>query len=135
MTKTNKITPRFVDLMPTAFESRVLYISRKYKTAIHLCCCGCGNKVVTPLKPGQWSLTEQRDGSVSLSPSIGNWSLPCQSHYWIRHNNIDWAYAFTTDEIAAVRAGDKRALEQRYVREQPTLWERFTRWLRQLLRF
>ncbi|WP_353963011.1 DUF6527 family protein [Streptomyces sp. NBC_00365] len=39
--------------------------------------CGCGRKVVTPLAPQEWKLT--LDGvSVSLHPSIGNWSFPLQ---------------------------------------------------------
>jgi hypothetical protein len=28
----------------------VIYISERYATAVHLCCCGCGYEVVTPLK-------------------------------------------------------------------------------------
>lgn len=67
-------------IIPARLEGGVLHISRKYKTMSHLCCCGCGNKVVTPLNPSGWKLTES-SGSVSLDPSIGNLSFPCQSHY------------------------------------------------------
>lgn len=67
-----------------------LYISRIYDTATHLCPCGCRNKVVTPLnKPHGWVLSE--NGSmVTLFPSIGNFHIPCRSHYWIRNNEIVW---------------------------------------------
>jgi hypothetical protein len=60
----------------------VLYVSPGYATVTHLCCCGCGAEVVTPLSPTDWKLTF--DGvAISLSPSVGNWSLPCRSHYFI----------------------------------------------------
>jgi len=42
----------FVDAVPAAREEGKLYISLKYRTAIHSCLCGCGMKVVTPLTHG-----------------------------------------------------------------------------------
>jgi hypothetical protein len=49
----------------------------------------CGNEVVTPFSPTDWELTF--DGkTISLYPSIGNWSLRCQSHYWITKNKVEW---------------------------------------------
>ncbi|MFC8536700.1 DUF6527 family protein [Streptomyces sp. NPDC057249] len=59
-------------------------MSISYRTCGHLCCCGCGNEVITPLSPTQWSLTYDGE-SASLAPSVGNWALRCQSLYWIRH--------------------------------------------------
>lgn len=87
--RVNKLTPVFVDFIPEHPEAGRLYISRQYRTATHLCCCGCGNKVVTPLKKDFWSLREHGN-RVWLSPSIGNWSLKCRSHYYIRGNRIEW---------------------------------------------
>ena len=47
----------------------------------------------TPLNPEAWEMTF--DGrSIFLYPSIGNRSLPCRSHYWIRRNRIQWARSF-----------------------------------------
>jgi hypothetical protein len=46
---------------------------------------------------------------VTLQPSIGNWSLPCRSHYWIDHNRIRWGGAFNKEQISAVQAGDRHA--------------------------
>ncbi|MBY4707145.1 MULTISPECIES: DUF6527 family protein [Ralstonia] len=66
-------------------DEGVLYISEKFSTAAHICCCGCGMKIVTPLKPGRWKLRKQ-NGVVSLHLSVGNWSSGCQSHYWIEGN-------------------------------------------------
>ena len=105
--KVARLTPEFVEFIPETLEDGKLYISEEYKTAVHKCCCGCGLKVVTPLKPSGWRLT--RDGDfVTIYPSIGNWSFPCQSHYWIRRNLIWWSYHMTREEIEAGRRYDAR---------------------------
>ncbi|MFE6826932.1 DUF6527 family protein [Streptomyces sp. NPDC057690] len=79
-----------------------MYISIRYALVTHLCCCGCGYEVVTPLAPREWKLTF--DGvAISLHPSIGNWSFPCKSHYWIRSNTVAWARQWTEKEISASR--------------------------------
>jgi hypothetical protein len=106
-----RLRPSFVEFIPERLDKRILYISRRYKTASHLCCCGCGLEVVTPLNAAKWHVTEYPDGSVSLSPSVGNWSFPCRSHYIVRKNTIDWAYAFSPQAIAAVQAQDRRDAE------------------------
>ena len=70
-------------------ESGVPY---KYKSSAllrNLQACGCGKEVVTPIRPNKWTLSFDGE-SVSLSPSIGSWSLECQSHYFIRKNRIRW---------------------------------------------
>ena len=101
------ITPQIVESAPTPLEAGILYISEKYATALHLCCCGCGQEVITPLSSAEWKL--HRIGSaVSLSPSIGNWSFACQSHYWIKLNKVLWEKAFSAAEIARVRQRDQR---------------------------
>lgn len=79
-----------------------------YATVVHKCCCGCGNEVVTPLSPADWQLIY--DGrTISLYPSIGSWSLPCKSHYWITHNQIRWASQWSSAEIEAGQAADSQA--------------------------
>ena len=82
------ITPRRVDSIPDDLEDGILYISHKYQVAVHLCCCGCGGEVVTPLDHEGWHLTEEN--GATLSPSIGNFSFPCRSHYFIRRNRVEW---------------------------------------------
>jgi hypothetical protein len=58
--------------------------------------------VVTPFTPKDWEL--RFDGeTVSLSPSIGNWSFACQSHYWIRWNRIEWAPRWSAAQIGRAR--------------------------------
>jgi hypothetical protein len=79
-----------VEYIPEDLQPGMLYISERYATASHLCCCGCRQTVVTPLNPAKWRLTE-RGGKISLSPSIGNWSFACQSHYWIEGDRVRWA--------------------------------------------
>ena len=116
--KQDALTPRFVEFVPDYIAAGVLYISLDYEIAVHSCCCGCGHKVVTPLSPTDWSLTFDGD-TVSVSPSIGNWSLPCQSHYWIIRNSISWAPRWTAEQIAAGRARD-RAAKDRYYGVEPT---------------
>ena len=82
MTRIESLDHRFVEYMPDSLDEGIVYMSMRFATVLHLCCCGCGNEVVTPLDPTEWQMTF--DGrSVSLSPSIGNWSFDCQSHYWI----------------------------------------------------
>lgn len=96
---------RFVEFMPETLEDGILYISMEYSTAIHKCACGCGNKVVTPIAPTSWHL--EFDGkSISLSPSIGNWSFDCKSHYWIEKNKIKWAGKWSKSEIQYGRKRD-----------------------------
>ena len=95
----------FVEFMPSDPKAGVIYVSMRFGTASHLCCCGCGNKVVTPLRPTDWKLIF--DGkSVSLEPSIGNWSFACRSHYWIRNNRVQWAEDWPDEKVQAGRTFD-----------------------------
>jgi hypothetical protein len=103
----NDLHPEFVEFIPEKIAEGKLYISKRYRTASHLCCCGCGMEVVTPLNPAKWSLTEHANGTVSLFPSIGSWGFPCRSHYFIKGNRIRWAEAFSAHEIAAVQSQDQ----------------------------
>lgn len=98
----------FVEFIPSDIKEGVLYISMPYATAAHKCCCGCGQEVVTPFSPTDWKLTF--DGrSVSLNPSIGNWSFDCKSHYWIRSGQIAWAESWSQNQINSNRAYDHLA--------------------------
>lgn len=107
MTRQASLGQAYVEYIPEKLEPGVLYISRKYRTASHLCCCGCGLKVVTPLNPAKWQLTDHGQ-TVSLYPSIGNWSFPCRSHYWVDHGQIKWARALSAQQISNVQKRDRR---------------------------
>ena len=103
----------FVDFIPNELEERKVYVCVDYATVVHKCCCGCGREVVTPLSPTDWKLTY--DGvSISLYPSIGNWSFECKSHYWIENSTVAFAGQWTRKRIDAGRAHDRRAKERRY---------------------
>ena len=105
------IQHRFVEFIPTQPDPGILYITLEYRTAVHLCVCGCGNKVVTPLSPTDWKLIF--DGkTVSLNPSIGNWNFECKSHYWITNNNIHHSYRWDEGTIDAGRTKDKKNKEK-----------------------
>lgn len=115
--KHNQLTHRFVRSIPKDLDSGVLYISMEYATAIHLCCCGCGNQVVTPFSPTDWQITF--DGEViTLSPSIGNWSFPCRSHYFIKKNRVVVAETWSAKEIGTGRSLD-RANKAKHYQCQP----------------
>jgi hypothetical protein len=105
------VTHEFVDYIPDNLLEGTVYVSIRFSTVVHKCRCGCGNEVVTPLSPTDWTLIF--DGqSISLDPSIGNWSFNCQSHYWIKHNRVVWAPRWSRREIQAGRASDRLAKER-----------------------
>jgi len=104
---------KFVEFIPRELEPNTIYVSITYATAIHNCCCGCGNRVVTPLSQADWRLIF--DGrTISLEPSIGNWSFPCRSHYWIRSNRVVWSDEWSDEQIAAGRQSDARVAAEVY---------------------
>lgn len=111
--KCNVIRHEFVDLIPDVVKEGILYISIPYATTTHKCACGCGEIVVTPIKPTDWALTWNGE-TVSICPSIGNWSLPCQSHYWIDENKIIWSRKWSDYEIKTGRAKDKKIKSRHY---------------------
>jgi len=113
MTRVARLRHEFVEFVPEVLEAGTLYISVVYATATHLCCCGCGQKVVTPLSPTDWTLTFNGE-TVSLDPSIGNWSFPCRSHYWIKRNEARWAGQWTDRQIQAGRAQDVEAKARQF---------------------
>src|SRR3546814_17897930 len=89
--------------MPPRLEEGVLYVSLEHTVIMHLCASGCGNEVALPLSPTYWRLTY--DGqSLSVRPSIGSWSLPCRSHYFIDDRWLVWAVVCTDTQITPRRA-------------------------------
>jgi len=97
-----KLSHKFVKNIPEKLENGVIYISMEYSTAIHKCCCGCGDEVVTPFSPTDWKLVF--DGkTISLYPSIGNWSFSCQSHYWVINDEVEWESKWSKKQIKLER--------------------------------
>src|SRR5437867_7667293 len=105
------LSHEFVDYIPNVLKDGVVYVCVPFATAVHKCCCRCGNEVVTPLSPTDWELIF--DGqSISLDPSIGNWNFPCQSHYWIRRNKVVWTRRWSQQEIKDARVYDRMSKEK-----------------------
>lgn len=111
------LTHRFVRNIPRELEAGVLYISMDYATAVHSCCCGCRERVVTPFTPTDWRMTFDGE-SISLHPSIGNWNQKCRSHYVIQRSRVLEAGAWSTSQIAAERHRDKKAKAVYYSQQQ-----------------
>ena len=119
MKRRTRITHEFVDFIPGHRKEGVIYISIKYATAVHNCCCGCGGKVVTPLSPTDWKLMFDGE-TITLYPSIGNWSFKCQSHYWITNNKIRWARKWSEEEVQIGRQQDELNKRSYYGKKRKT---------------
>lgn len=154
MMRHKQVEPRFVKGIPRDLEPGVLYVSMEYGTVVHSCCCGCGHEVVTPLTPTDWILTYNGE-AISLAPSVGNWNLPCRSHYVIRGNKVIEMGPWNKRQIEAEQKRDKAAKAEHYARltkpprsplakaagahstrvettrDERGFWEKLWRWLRQ----
>lgn len=85
----NEFDLQVVRRVPEELKFGVLYVCFECNVVVHLCACGCGEKVVLPIDPDFWSV--KYDGeTVSLAPSVGNYQFPCRSHYWIKENRVIW---------------------------------------------
>ena len=115
------IKHNFVEFIPDIVEQGILYISIPYATATHKCACGCGEIVVTPITPTDWDIIWNGD-SITIRPSIGNWSLPCRSHYFIEKNRIIWAGKWSQSKIKKGRKKDKTAKKRYY---KKSIWRIF----------
>lgn len=117
--------------MPKGLSPGVLYVSQEFGAAAHLCACGCGEKVSTPLGPTEWSL-EETDRGPTLRPSVGNWQLACQSHYLITCGAVVWAERWTAGQIAAGRRRDEERRHAYYDsldRKHRSIVRRLWRWV------
>lgn len=125
-----------VEFIPKVLEEGKLYMSERFKVAAHICPCGCGTKIVTPISPCEWSISVE-NGKPTLEPSIGNWQIPCKSHYWIDNGQIRWSDLWTDEEIEAGRNKEKVSLEL-YFQEKAnfkkaSFWKRVKKWIQNIL--
>ena len=98
--------PIWVENMPESMKKGELYISTKHHLVEHICACGCGAEVSLPLGRSEWKI--EYDGeTVSLWPSIGNWRLPCKSHYIIQESKTRWCRQWSEEEIYKGRIKDR----------------------------
>lgn len=122
---------RFVEFMPSEIEENVLYISIEYDIAKHKCACGCGVDIVTTLSPARWKLTYDGE-TVSLYPSIGNWSHTCKSHYFINNNKVIWAGQISENSMCKVIQNDQESLKKHI--ESSSKGNRFIKMIKRLFR-
>ena len=126
----------FVSNIPEVLDDGILYISMNYATVIHKCACGCGSEIVTPLSPTDWKL--KFDGvSITLDPSIGNWSYRCQSHYLIIKNRVVWSDRWSISRIEENRQEYRELMEQTYEKKlskEPATFSKGSSSLRRILR-
>jgi hypothetical protein len=82
------------DTINEKLEFGKIYVSRKFGVAIHLCACGwCCNETVTPFHEHRhdiWQLMSAPGQPVTLEGSIGNYNMPCKSHYFVRNGKVEW---------------------------------------------
>ena len=129
----SSVTPRFVEYIPADGEdllSGIVYISMKYGMVVHRCPCGCGQLSEFMLDPIRYRI--EYDGeSVSFEPSIGNPSLRCRSHYWIRENQVRWCAPMDDWTIGEAQKRElARALKEPGASRTriADLWKRFADW-------
>jgi hypothetical protein len=123
-----------VHYMPKDLKPGILYVSEEFSTAAHLCACGCGSKIRTPLGPTEWNITETSTGP-SLRPSVGNWQQACRSHYWIHCGEIKWSSMWTEEEIIGGRQEEEERRRSYYDaldRKRGGKLRRFWNWLKSL---
>lgn len=113
MIRYQSLEHRFVRNVPRELEPGILYISMDYATAVHSCCCGCGERVVTPFTPTDWRMTFDGE-SISLQPSVGNWNQKCRSHYIIQRGRVLESGPWSQGKIEAERLRDKKAKAAHY---------------------
>lgn len=53
---------RRVRYMPKELRPGILYVSEEFDIAMHLCACGCGSKIKTPLGVTEWSAEDTKTG-------------------------------------------------------------------------
>jgi hypothetical protein len=123
-----------VHYIPKELRPGILYVSKEFSIAIHLCACGCGTKIRTPLGPTEWRVKQTR-GGPSLSPSVGNWQESCQSHYWIDCGQIRWSDRWTPEQIRTGRRHEEQRRAAYYDAlglQRKELVHRVYRWVRDL---
>lgn len=121
--------------IPLNLQEGVLYVSLENQVVGHICPCGCGSKVLIRIGKAGWKYTENK-GKVTLFPSLGNWQLPCKSHYWITNGLIEWSYEWSEKQIIEGRQAEeeKRILYYDNIENKHNKQSLFKRFINFLLR-
>lgn len=84
-----------VDDVPRVVVPGTLYIAGENGHtwfASMRCPCGCKATIQLNLLPDTrpcWTLSTQKDGRVSLSPSVWR-KIGCRSHFFVRRGRVEW---------------------------------------------
>ncbi len=114
---TEKLKLLYVEYLPKELEPEILYVSKEFGISGHLCPCGCGSKIITPLGQTEWIFSESK-GKGTLYPSIGNWQLPCRSHYWIRRGKVKWSKPWSNKRITAAWNSEAEIRKLYYIKRK-----------------
>ena len=88
--KINKFKVEFVDKIPLNLKNGILYVCLNCNVIVHRCACWCGQKTVTPIDKKYGWVIKYDGQAITLRPSIGNFNIPCKSHYYITNNKVEW---------------------------------------------
>lgn len=81
--------------LPKKLRRRTIYIVQEdgfQEHASMLCPCNCGQVLHMNLIPDErpcWAVSQHRNGSVSLRPSVWR-KKGCKSHFWFRRGKVFW---------------------------------------------
>jgi hypothetical protein len=86
---------QLVEELPDRLDRHTVYVAGEnghlWFVAM-ICPCGCGEILHMSLLPDarpRWSLTQQKDGTVSLAPSIWR-QVGCRSHFFLVGGHVRW---------------------------------------------
>lgn len=114
---------------PDELKLGEFYYSEDFRSSVHLCACGCGSRVVLPIKPAGWQLAGNMS-SFTITPSVGNREFACRSHYLIEGGSVIWLSAMSDRDVLASRSRDERHIERMHA---ITFWQRVRNILRWLI--
>lgn len=119
MNRIRRFEHRFCEFIPESLEQGVVYLAPQHHACLHLCACGCGEEVSTPLSATEFAYSIENKG-VTLFPSIGNHDFPCRSHYFITNGAVRWSYKMDPEEIDYGRRLDRDLKASYYGSSKPS---------------
>ena len=87
----------WIDDLPASPRTDTIYVvgGREHPYRVVMACpdSHCNHLVYLDVYPGAkpgWRMTEHRDGSLSLRPSVFLTGMPCRAHYWVGRGRVIW---------------------------------------------
>ncbi|RYD50558.1 MAG: hypothetical protein EOP52_13885 [Sphingobacteriales bacterium] len=71
----------------------------------------------TPLNPKGWNINFDGE-TVTLSPSVGNWNIPCRSHYIIDRSRVIECGEWSPAQAQHEQIRTQKALAQHFDQQQ-----------------